>query len=65
MITWNYTVNLNPGGVTQVAATAVQSSLTTNYTANLNITLDSQYVLSIPIQGYFDGEATSAVVSSL
>ena len=59
---WNYTINLNPGGVSQVAATAMQSSLTTSYSATLNVTLDSQFVLSIPIQGDFEGESTSAAV---
>ena len=53
---------MQPGGISRVAVTAVQSSIYTPYTATLNVTLNSQYVLAIPVEGDFDGQNTSPVV---
>ena len=61
-LSWNYTINVQPGGISRVAVTAVQSSISTAYTGTLNLTLDSQYVLAIPVEGDFEGESTSPVV---
>lgn len=51
------------GGVSQVAATAVQSYLATTFSGTLNVTLDSGSVLSIPVTGTYEGETTSPVVT--
>ena len=55
-------MNVQPGGISRVAATAVDSFLTTSFSGNLNVTLDSGTVLTIPVTGTYEGESTSPVV---
>ena len=62
---WNYTINVPPGGISRVAVTAVESQVSTAYSGILNITLDSNYMLAIPVDGFYDGQNTSPIVRYL
>jgi hypothetical protein len=62
---WNYTISVPEGGISQVVATAVFSYMATTFTAILNITLDSGATLAFPVTGYYIGESTSPVVIPL
>ena len=60
---WNYTVNVLPGGVSRVAVTAIQSGISTSFNGTLNVTLDSGFVMAIPVEGSYEGSDMSPTVS--
>ena len=60
---WNYTVNVGPGGVSQISASKVQGNITATYSGRLNVTVDSGASFSVPVSGQFQGLSTTPVVS--